>query len=110
MINYEMFEKTIEAMKNFQKEMEPYYLMLCAEGPWDKLYAQTIELVAHGLCEGTNLDYDTVLDDVEYFIHECYFGDDWFKGMITDGEENPVDWSSIKKFYDYQVKEAEEAK
>lgn len=106
MISYEAFEETMETLKKFSKEMEPLSNFLRAEGPWDELYSQTIRLLAYGFCDGTELQYSAVRDDIEYFIYECEFGERWYKGMLTDVDDKSVDWSTYERFYDYQIKES----
>lgn len=110
MIKYEAFERAINSLKKFNEDMELYEKILRTEGPWWNLYEEALKLLASSMCEGTSLDYDTMLDDIDYFTYECDSGKDWYDGMMTDENGDSIDWSTPKKFYDYQVKEAEVAK
>lgn len=110
MISFEIFKKHIDALKKYDEDMEPYNKILRDEAPWDALWGENLKLLAHSLCEGTSLDYDTMLDDIDYFICECEYGAAWHEGMMTDAEGNSIDWSDEEKFYDYQVKLAIEEK
>lgn len=106
MISYEAFEETMETLKKFSEEMEPLSNFLRAGGPWEALYSQTIKLLAHSFCDGTELQFSSMRDDIEYFVYECNFGKSWYDGMMTDENDKPVDWSTYERFYDYQVKES----
>lgn len=106
MISHEAFEETMDVLKKFSKEIEPLSNFMRADGPWDELYSQTIKLLAHGFCDGTELQFSVVREDIEYFVYECDFGESWYEDMITDADDKPVDWSTYERFYDYQVKES----
>lgn len=106
MIKCEEFKKAIKALKNFDRDMEPFDKVLKVDGPWCELFDETVKLLALCLCEGTKLEYNFVKDDLGYFIYECLYGDAWCDGMMKDENDNPIDWSTPEKFYEYQKEQA----
>ena len=39
--------------------------------------------------------------EIDYFIYELDFGEKWTETSFTDGYDNPIDISTIEKFWDY---------
>ena len=39
-------------------------------------------------------------EDIEYFIYDLNYGEDWKPGMIMDGDKD-IDLSSAEKLYEY---------
>lgn len=96
----------VDAIKNlqlFDTLMEPYEKVLKDEGPWCNLYTQNVCLIADAISEKFDVpeEYESIYGDIEYFVFELLFGQDFQIGMVIDADGSQPDFSTAEKLYDY---------
>lgn len=103
MINREDFKNYIDGLEKYHRKTEPILDLLCDTEDFDELYSSAIKLLAQLVAYDSSVNFEWVLDDLEYFIYELDYGREYEPGMITEEQYpgNIVDFSDADHLYDY---------
>lgn len=97
-----LYIKELQKVQNFQDDLAEISRKYWCGDFWD--YPNLSFVCCKMLTKLLGLEDDERFgSDVDYFVDELNFGEDWKPGMIKDKDGNDLDWSTPEKFYDWVV-------
>ena len=62
------------------------------------LQSELVELLDRVMHPADSKDF---ADDISYFVYELDYGENYQEGSVLDENNNPIDFSTAEKLYDY---------
>lgn len=99
----EQFVKIINAIKEYHRKIDNIQTVLEENCGIDTVfYPPSLE---NTLIDVLSIIFNDEGDDIEYFIYELEFGEDWEPGAITTEDGKDIKMQTAEDLYDYLIEE-----